>query len=56
VTNEVIHTVREDRNILHTTKMKANLIGHIFRRNCLLKQVIEGKIEGGSDEKARKKT
>jgi len=25
---------------------KANWIGHIFRRNCLLKHVIEGKIEG----------
>jgi len=27
-------------------KTKANLIGHILRRNCLLKQVIEGKIKG----------
>ena len=26
-------------------KWKANLIGHILRRNCLLKQVIEGKIK-----------
>ena len=25
---------------------KANWIGHIFRRNCLLIQVIEGKIKG----------
>ena len=25
---------------------KANSIGHILLRNCLLKQVIEGKIEG----------
>jgi hypothetical protein len=25
---------------------KANWIGHILRRNCLLKQVIEGKIKG----------
>ena len=24
----------------------ANWIGHILRRNCLLKQVIEGKIKG----------
>jgi len=24
----------------------AKLIGHIWRRNCLLKHVIEGKIEG----------
>jgi hypothetical protein len=26
-------------------KQKANWIGHILRRNCLLKQVIEGKIK-----------
>jgi hypothetical protein len=35
------------RNILHEIrKRKANWIGHILRRNCLLKQVIEGKIRG----------
>jgi hypothetical protein len=34
------------RNILHEIrKRKANWIGHILRRNCLLKQVIEGKIQ-----------
>jgi hypothetical protein len=34
-------------NIVHTVKRrKANWIGHILRRNCLLKQVIEGKLEG----------
>jgi hypothetical protein len=27
-------------------KPKANWIGHILRKNCLLKQVIEGKIKG----------
>jgi len=27
-------------------KRKANWIGHILRRNCLLKQVIEEKIQG----------
>jgi hypothetical protein len=33
--------------ILHEIrKQKANWIGHILRRNCLLKQVIEGKIKG----------
>ena len=37
----------EQRNILHEIrKRKANWIGHILRRNCLLKQVIEGKIKG----------
>ena len=34
-------------NILHEIrKRKANSIGHILRRNCFLKQVIEGKIKG----------
>jgi hypothetical protein len=44
---EVLHSVKEERNILHTIKRrKANWIGHILRRNCLLKHVIEGKLEG----------
>ena len=44
---EVLHRVNEQRNILHEIrKRKANWIGHILRRNCLLKQVIEGKIMG----------
>jgi uncharacterized membrane protein YgaE (UPF0421/DUF939 family) len=43
----VIHRVKEERNILRTIKRrKANWIGHIWHRNCLLKHVIEGKIEG----------
>ena len=44
---EVLLRVNEKRNILHEIrKRKANWIGHIIRRNCLLKQVIEGKIKG----------
>jgi hypothetical protein len=27
-------------------RRKANWTGHVFRRNCLLKHVIEGKLEG----------
>jgi hypothetical protein len=43
---DVLHRVKEDRNILRTIKRrKANWIGHILRRNCLLKHVIEGKLE-----------
>ena len=42
---EVLQTVKEERNILQTIKRReANCIGHILRRDCLLKQVIEGKI------------
>jgi len=45
---EVLLRVKEQRNILHETrKRKANWIGHILRRNCLLQRVIEGKIKGG---------
>jgi hypothetical protein len=44
---EMLLRVNEQRNILHEIrKRKANWIGHILRRNCLLKQVIEGKIKG----------
>jgi len=44
---EVFLRVKEQSNILHEiSKQKANWIGHILRRNCLLKQVIEGKIKG----------
>ena len=40
--------VREQRNILHEiSEQKANWIGHIWHRNCLLQRVIEGKIKGG---------
>jgi len=43
----VLLRVNEQRNILHEIrKRKANWFGHILRRNCLLKQVIERKIKG----------
>ena len=43
------------RNILREIrKQKANWIGHILRRNCLLKQVIEGKIKGEMDVTRRR--
>jgi hypothetical protein len=56
---DVLLGVKEQRNILHEIrKRKANGIGHILRRNCLLQRVIEGKMKGGirSDRKTRKKT
>jgi hypothetical protein len=41
---EVLLRVKEQRNILHEIrKRKANWIGHILRRNCLLPRVIKGK-------------
>ena len=50
VRNEDVLLVNEQRNILHEIrKRKANWIGHILRRNCFLKQVIEGKIKGENE-------
>ena len=44
---EVLLGAKEQGNILHEiSKRKANWIGHILRRNCLLQLVIEGKIKG----------
>jgi hypothetical protein len=44
---ELLLTVKEQRIVLHEiSKWKANWIGHILRRNCLLQSVIEGKIKG----------
>jgi hypothetical protein len=45
---EVLLKVNEQRNILHEiSKRKANWIGHILRRNCLIQRGIEGKMKGG---------
>jgi hypothetical protein len=44
---EVLLRVKEQRNILYEiSKRKANWIGQILRRNCLVRQVIEGKKNG----------
>ena len=51
---DVLLRVKEQRNILHEIrKRKANWIGHILRRNCLLQRVIEGKIQGGIEVTGR---
>ena len=45
---ELLLRVKEQRNILHEiSKRKANWIGHILHRNCILQWAIEGKIKGG---------
>jgi hypothetical protein len=42
--------------MLQTTKRrKTNWIGHILRRNCLLKHVINGKIEGRIEGTGRRR-
>jgi len=51
---EVLLRVNEQRNILNEIrKRKDKWIGHILCRNCLLKQVIEGKIKGEMEVKRR---
>ena len=43
---EVLHMVKEERNILHTVnRKKANWIVYALLRNCLLKHATGGKIE-----------
>jgi hypothetical protein len=52
---EVLLRVKQQRKILHEiSKRKTNWIGHILRRNCLLQQVIEGKIKGGIELTGRR--
>jgi hypothetical protein len=52
----VLHRVKEERNILHTIRRrKANWIGHILRRKCRLKHIIEGKIRGTRRRGRRRK-
>ena len=44
----------EDKNIIHRLKWrKPSWVGHILRRNCLLKYIIEGKREGGIEVTGR---
>jgi hypothetical protein len=52
---QVLLGVKEERNILHEiSKRKANWIVHVLRRNCLLQQVIKGKIKGEIDVTGRR--
>ena len=49
---EVLHKVNEERNVLHTIKIrKVNCSGHILRRNGLLEHIIEE--ETGNGNKSR---
>jgi hypothetical protein len=52
---DVLLRVKEQKNILHEIcKRKANWIGHILHRNCLLQRVIEEKIKGGIEVTGRR--
>ena len=64
INEEVLLRVNEQRNILHEIrKRKANWIGHILSRNCLLKRLPsktsyrrKDKGRDGSGKKTREKT
>ena len=52
---EVLLRVNEQRNIVHEIRTrKANWIGHILRRNCLLQHVTEGTIKGQTEVTRRR--
>jgi hypothetical protein len=56
VKDEVLRRVKEERNILHTTKRRKDTwIGRALRINCLLKHVIKGKIKltGGRGRRSK---
>jgi hypothetical protein len=45
--NEVLHRGKDERNILRTIhRRNVNAVRHILCRDCLLKHVFEGRIEG----------
>jgi hypothetical protein len=53
---EALLRVKEKSNVLlEISKQKTNWIGHILLRNCLLRQVIEGKIKGGIEVTGRRR-
>jgi hypothetical protein len=50
----VLLRMKNQRNILHEIcKRKANWLGHILLRKCLLQWVIKGKIKGGKEVSGR---
>jgi hypothetical protein len=52
---DVLLRMKEKGNILHKIReRKANWIGHILRRNCLLQRVIEGKVKVGIEVTGRR--
>jgi hypothetical protein len=55
LTQPVLLRIKEQKIILHEIrKRKANWIGHILRRNCLLQRITEGKIKGGIEVTGRR--
>ena len=53
---EVLQSDKENNDTLLTLKKEGKWGGHILRRNCLLKHVIERKIEGKIEVTGRRGT
>jgi replicative superfamily II helicase len=51
---EILHTVKEEKNILHRVKYKANWIGHSLHWNGIIERAIERKIEKSVDVTERR--
>jgi hypothetical protein len=52
---EVLHRGKDEWNIVQSSNIwKCNSIGHNLCRNCLLKHIIGGTIEGRIDVKGRR--
>ena len=52
--NEVLHKVKKERYIIHTIKRRAYWIGRVLHRNCLLKYVVEEKLEARIEAMGRR--
>ena len=48
------HLEARKRGIFYITRRKANWIGHILGRNCLLKHFIDGRVEERIDMSGRR--
>jgi len=56
INEEILQAVKVEGNIVHAIKLRNdNWIGHVLRRNCLLKHVFEGKIKGVGRRRRRRK-
>jgi hypothetical protein len=50
---QTVHIIQRKENWEVKGKLGSAGHGHILRRNCLLQQVIEGKIKGGIEVRGR---
>jgi hypothetical protein len=51
----MMYSDNSDTDLYEVSNRRANWIGHILPRNCLLQQVIEGKIKGGIEVTGRRR-